>query len=81
MTQLFIRDRFSADFDRIFGSTPTQFKLDGDREPPAHIPKWRINRTNARSVGRPTYMHTKPCAVCGGLERGTWTNKCKGCGA
>jgi len=81
MTQLFTRDRFNADFDRIFGGKTLPFKLDGDREPPAHIPKWRINRSNARSIGRKTYMHTKPCSVCGGLERGTWTNKCKGCEA
>ena len=86
MTQLFIRDRFSADFDRIFGSTPTQFKLDGDREPRADIPQWRINLTNARSAGRKTFLHTKPCRVCGSLERlthqvyaGTKINKCFVC--
>ena len=86
MTVHFIRDRFSADFDRIFGSTPTQFKLDGDREPRADIPQWRINRTNARSAGRKTFLHTKPCRVCGSLERlthqvyaGTKINKCFVC--
>mgnify|MGYP007009152313 CR=1 FL=1 len=81
-----ILDRFNADLNRIFGATPTSFKLPGDREPRADIPQWQINRTNARSVGRRTFMHTTPCRVCGSLERlthrvyiGTKINKCAGC--
>ena len=84
----FIQDRFNADFERMFGYEPKSFKLPGDREPRPDIPQWQINRTNARSVGRKTFMHTTPCRVCGSLERlthqvyaGTKINKCAGCEA
>ena len=82
----FIQDRFNSDFERMFGYVPTSFKLDGDKSPRSDIPQWQINRTNARSVGRRTFMHTTPCRVCGGLLRlthrvyaGTKINKCAGC--
>jgi len=85
MIEPLIIDRFTA-FDRVRGNEPLPFKLDGDREPRADIPQWRINRTNARSAGRKTFLHTKPCRVCGGLERlthkvyaGTKINKCFVC--
>lgn len=85
MTESPILDRFTA-FDRVRGHEPLPFKLDGDREPRADIPQWRINRTNARSAGRKTFLHTKPCRVCGSLERlthqvyaGTKINKCFVC--
>lgn len=81
-----ISDRFNADLNRIFGATPTSFKLPGDRPPRPDIPQWQIDRTNARSVGRRTFMHTKPCRSCGSLERlthkfyaGTKINKCMTC--
>lgn len=80
-----ILDRFTA-FDRVRGHEPLPFELDGDREPRPDIPQWRINRTNARSAGRKTFLHTKPCRVCGSLERlthkvyaGTKINKCFVC--
>ena len=86
MTESPILDRFNTDFERMFGYTPTSFKLDGDKPPRPDIPQWQINRTNARSVGRRTFMHTTPCRVCGSLERlthrvyaGTKINKCAGC--
>ena len=82
----FIQDRFNTDFERMFGYVPTSFKLDGDKSPRSDIPQWKINRTNARSVGRRTFMHTTPCRVCGSLERlthqvyaGTKINKCFVC--
>ena len=85
MTESPILDRFTA-FDRVRGNEPLPLKLDGDREPRADIPQWRINRTNARSAGRKTFLHTKPCRVCGSLERlthkvyaGTKINKCFVC--
>ena len=85
MIEPLIIDRFTA-FDRVRGHEPLPFKLDGDREPRADIPQWRINRTNARSAGRKTFLHTTPCRACGGLERlthkvyaGTKINKCAGC--
>jgi hypothetical protein len=79
MIDTLINDRFSTDFDCMFGVPATRFKLDGDREPPKDIPPHQINRTNAHSVGRATYQHTTPCKSCGSLTRGTWSNKCKGC--
>ena len=85
MIEPLIIDRFTA-FDRVRGNEPLPFKLDGDREPRADIPQWRINRTNARSAGRKTFLHTKPCRVCGSLEglthqvyAGTKINKCFVC--
>jgi len=35
-----ISDRFNADLNRIFGATPTSFKLPGDRPPRPDIPQW-----------------------------------------
>ena len=85
MTESPILDRFTA-FDRVRGSEPLPFKLDGDREPRPDIPQWQINRTNARSAGRKTFTHTNPCRSCGGLLRlthkvyaGAKINKCAGC--
>jgi hypothetical protein len=82
----FVSDKFNADFDMLFGYTPTTFKLDGEREPRSDMPRWRINRQNAKSKGALTFMHTKPCRSCGGLKRytfrvysGTKINKCFGC--
>lgn len=74
-----IKDRFSADFDKVFGFTNAYFKLDGDREPPEHIPQWRINRTNARSIGKPMYLHTKASKCCGSLVRRVYDNTCYDC--
>lgn len=78
-------DRLSA-FDGVSGSALMSFKLDGERPPRADIPKWRINRSNARSAGLKTFLHTKPCRLCGGLVRlthrfyaDTKINKCAGC--
>lgn len=62
-----------------FGYSVMPFKLDGEREPPAHIAKWRIARTKARSMGLPTFTHTKPCGVCGGLEKRVYDVKCSPC--
>ena len=58
-----------------FGYSVVPFKLDGDREPPKHVPKWRIARTNARSMGKRTYEHTKPCK-CGSFLRRVYNNEC-----
>lgn len=68
MTESPILDRFTA-FDRVRGHEPLPFKLAGDREPRPDIPQWQINRTNARSAGRKTFMHTNPCRSCGSLLR------------
>lgn len=74
-----IKDRFSTDFEKVFGFTALPFKLDGNKEPPEHIPQWRINRTNSRSMGKPTYLHTKPSKCCGSLVRRVYNNECFDC--
>lgn len=61
-----------------FGFASIPFKLKGDREPRADVPKWRIARSNARSMGLSTYQHTKPCH-CGSNERRVYDNKCYPC--
>lgn len=61
-----------------FGYAVMPFKLNGDREPPKHIAKWRIARTNARSMGKRMYEHTKPCK-CGSLLRRVYNNECFDC--
>ena len=72
-----IHDTFS-NLDK-FGYATLSFKLDGEREPRAGVPVWRIRRTNARSAGRRTFMHTKPCKACGSFERRVWNNGCFKC--
>ena len=62
-----------------FGYAVVPFKLDGSREPCSDVPKWRIARTNARSMGKPTYLHTKPCRACLSLIRRVYNNECFDC--
>lgn len=62
-----------------FGYAVVPFKLDGNREPRSDVPKWRIARTNARSMGKPTYLHTKPCRACLSLTRRVYNNECFDC--
>lgn len=87
MIESLIVDNFNRDFNLVFGSNKrSHFKLDGDREPPKHVPQWQINCSNARSIGQKTFEHTTPCRSCGGFIRlthkcypGTKINKCAGC--
>lgn len=72
-----IRDKFQ-DLER-FGNAPVPFTLTVNHSPRADIPKWRIERSKARSVGKPTFMHTKPCARCGGLEMRVYDVTCAKC--
>lgn len=62
-----------------FGYAVVPFKLEGNKEPPEHIPEWRINRSNARSAGKPMYLHTKPSKCCGSLNRRVYNNECFDC--
>lgn len=74
---LSIKDSFMNP-DR-FGFASIPFKLDGNKEPPAHIPLWRIARSNARSMGKASFTHTKPCKYCGSLEKRVYDLKCMPC--
>ena len=62
-----------------FGYAVVPFKLDGNREPPEHVPQWRIRRSNARSMGCASFTHTKPCKACGSLEKRVYDLKCMPC--
>ncbi len=61
-----------------FGYPVIPFKL-GDREPRKDIEKWRINRSRARSMGKATYLHTKPSKCCKSLVRRVYDNSCFEC--
>lgn len=61
-----------------FGYSVMPFKLDGDKVARKDIPAWRIRRTNARSMGKRMYEHTKPCK-CGSLLRRVYNNECFDC--
>lgn len=78
MIDSLFQDRFSTDFNSVFGVERGHFSF-GESKDRADIPQHQKNRSNARSMGRTTYMHTKQCAQCRSLERDTWSNKCKGC--
>ena len=72
-----INDRFMN--PNVHGYLVVPFKLDGDKEPPPHIPLWRIARSNARSMGKASFTHTKPCKYCGSLEKRVYDLKCMPC--
>lgn len=73
-----ISDRFQNDFANVFGVNAGHFSHGVEKPKRADIPQHQINRSNARSMGRATYQHTKQCR-CGSFTRGTWSNKCVGC--
>lgn len=75
--QININDSFMNP-DR-FGFAVVPFKLDGNKDPRPDIPLWRIRRTNARSMGRASFTHTKPCKACGSLEKRVYDLKCMPC--
>ena len=86
MTESPIADKFSADFNFVFGTKAGHFSHGREVEQHSDIPQWKKNCSNARSMGRKIFMHTTPCRSCGGLERlthkcyeGTKINKCAGC--
>ena len=61
-----------------FGYAVIPFKLN-NKEPRHDVPKWRINRSNSRSMGKTTYLHTKPCRACLSLIRRVYNNDCFDC--
>ena len=61
-----------------FGNANIPFKLNGDRLPGADVPKWRIARSNARSMGKASFTHTKACR-CGSFEKRVYDLKCMPC--
>lgn len=64
--------------DRL-GFTVVPFKLDGCKEPPKYVPEWRVNRSRSRSMGRVSYLHTKPTKCCNSLVRRVYDNSCFEC--
>ena len=61
-----------------FGYSVIPFKL-SNSEPRKDVPKWRIARSNARSMGKRTYIHTKPTKCCNSLVRRVYDNSCFEC--
>ena len=61
-----------------FGYANIPFKLNGDRLPRADVPKWKIARSNARSMGKASFTHTKACR-CGSFEKRVYDLKCMPC--
>ena len=61
-----------------FGYPVIPFKL-SDREPRKDIEEWRINRSRSRSMGKPSYLHTKPTKCCNSLVRRVYDNSCFEC--
>lgn len=76
MSNIVINDGFMNP-DR-FGYTAIPFKLDGDRLPREDIKLWRIRRSDARSMGKATFEHTKRCE-CGSVQRRVHDNTCYPC--
>lgn len=74
---ILIRDRF-LDVSGV-GANPIPFKMAGNKPPPEHVPIWRINRSNSRSMGKKTYLHTKPSLCCKSLVRRVYDNSCFEC--
>jgi len=72
-----INDRFMN--PNVHGYPVVPFKLDGDKTPRSDIPILRIARSNARSMGKATFTHTKPCKSCGSLEKRVYDLKCMPC--
>ena len=60
-----------------FGYAVIPFKLN-DKEPRHDVPKWRIARSNARSMGKASFTHTKACR-CGSFEKRVYDLKCMPC--
>lgn len=60
-----------------FGNANIPFKL-SDKEPRSDVPLWRIARSKARSMGQPSFTHTKACR-CGSTERRVYDNTCYPC--
>lgn len=60
-----------------FGYSVIPFKL-SDKEPRSDVPKWRIARSNARSMGKASFTHTKACR-CGSFEKRVYDLKCVPC--
>ena len=78
MIDSLFQDRFSTDFNSVFGVERGHFSF-GQSKDRTDIPQHQKNRSNARSMGRTTYMHTKQCKGCGGLVRKVKNNECVGC--
>lgn len=61
-----------------FGYAAVPFRLDGNKEPRTDVPQWKIARSNARSMGKASFTHTKACK-CGSFEKRVYDLKCIPC--
>lgn len=61
-----------------FGYSVIPFKL-SDRKPRKDISPNVIARSNARSMGKVSYLHTKPTKCCNSLVRRVYDNSCFEC--
>lgn len=62
-----------------FGYAVMPFKLNGDREPPKHVSVNVVSRSNARSMGKAMYEHTRKCRECSSFLRRVYNNSCYTC--
>mgnify|MGYP003621356577 FL=1 len=60
-----------------FGNANIPFRL-SDKEPRSDVLKWKIARSNARSMGKASFTHTKACR-CGNFETRVYNNDCFDC--
>lgn len=61
-----------------FGYSVIPFKL-SDREPRKDVSPNVIARSNARSMGKVSYLHTKLTKCCNSLVRRVYDNSCFEC--
>lgn len=62
-----------------FGYASMPFKLNGNKNERHDVPRWRKNRTDARSMGSPKFLHHKPCDECGSLFKRVYNLECFEC--
>lgn len=61
-----------------FGYAVIPFQI-SDKEPRKDISKNVISRSNARSMGKAMYVHTKSCKACDSNLRRVYNNSCYDC--
>ena len=77
MSNIVINDGFMN--PNRFGYAAIPFKLNGNKNERDDVPQWRKNRTDARSMGSPKFLHHKPCGECGSLFKRVYDVSCFDC--